>query len=92
MANALNTNPLSLDTPGATVLVSSRLKIQRVIWKATTLGDNAEIQDKDGNTIWKWTAEATPDMVESNIGDNWYNGLKMPTLGSGTLYVYKSTQ
>lgn len=93
MANSLGTNPITLDTASAgTVLRTSKLKIQRVIWEATTTGDVVTINDKNGNLIWTWTAQATPDMVESNIGDNWYNGLIAEVIDSGVVKLYLSTQ
>lgn len=90
MANDLAGNPHKIDTAGAGLLWDGRIKITRVYWfNPTTLGHTVIIQDKNGRVIWEGRAEAANESQLANLEAGWYPGYKVPTLASGTLYVYR---
>jgi hypothetical protein len=89
MANDLTSNPWVIDTPGAGVISDLKLYVKGVRWiEATTAGHIAEIQDKNGKTKWRSVASAAnyveADMIENIVK---WDGIKVPTLGSGKLYI-----
>lgn len=90
MANDLTSNPWIIDTAGAGVISSERLRVKGVRWaEATTAAHVAEIQDKNGKVKWRSVASGVnyveSDLIES-LGGDW-DGIKVPTLGSGKLYI-----
>lgn len=85
MANSLGTRPITIDTPGATVLFTTWLKIENIIftdYAADT--DTFVIQDQNGHEVWSGNGKADLSPVISYKID-WVNGLKVPTLSSGKL-------
>lgn len=87
MANDLTGDPYIIDTAAATVLSTINLFIKSIRWVGgTTAGHTAVIQDQKGNVIW--TSEASgANYVESEIIEQWIDGLIVPTLTSGVLYI-----
>ncbi|MFQ5493608.1 MAG: hypothetical protein ACE5DX_05635, partial [Candidatus Dojkabacteria bacterium] len=81
-------NVIVLDTASTTAVVEDRmLKIKSIRWDdATTANHKAVLKDKHGNIIWQSTA-AGADNEDAEIVEEWYEGLIMHTLGSGTIVV-----
>jgi len=90
MANDIGGNPWIIDTASATALLESRVWIERVIWdEPSSTTDEAIITDAAGNKIWGYEALAAGAGISytQDIGIS-SKGLIVPTLGSGTLYIY----
>jgi len=98
MANVVGQNVIVLDTAAATVVTHRRLAVTAIRWVgATTIGDAAVLTDKNGNAIWEDTL-----LDEGTVNNAFFplspptmfnpplpvNGLIIPTLGHGKLYVY----
>jgi len=92
MANNMTRNPLYVDTPSATPVATSRLDIVKIRWVAASAvaGDQCIIQDANGDPVWESVAPAD-DHIDSDAWDSdnplVIIGLKVPTLGSGNLYI-----
>ena len=92
MANDLTNNPWVIDTAAATVLTAMRLRVRGVRWvDATTAGHKATIQNAAGKIVWDSTAAAANNVEGDQISDfgpfpDW-DGLIVPTLASGKLYI-----
>ncbi len=92
MGNDLTKNPWLVDTAASTVLSADALRIRGVRWVgATTAGHAATITDKNARIVWTSVATGA-NYVESdmiNTGDRgWdWDGLAVPTLASGKLYI-----
>ena len=87
MANDLTKRPWKVDTAAATVLSSDRLRVKGVRWVgATTAGHTAIIHDKNSRVVWSSVATGA-NYVESDLIENDWEGLIVPTLGSGILYL-----
>src|SRR6267142_2538687 len=92
LANDFTSNPWIVDTPAATILSTDQIRVRGVRWVgATTAGHAAEIQDQAGKVKWSSVASGAnyveADLLNSPpIGFN-ANGLKVPTLASGKLYI-----
>ena len=95
MANILNTNPIVIDTVGATSLIAKRRKIERIIWDdvagGIAKGDIALVHDAAGGmVIWQCTASADDVHVNDSLGGIWFDGIYVTTLAHGKLYIYLS--
>lgn len=94
MANSLNQNPYVIDTAGATILSVVPIRIKKIRWVGgTTLNHTASVQDQNGNIFWESACPGESYVEESDFTtyDNQsavMNGLKVPTLGSGKLFIY----
>lgn len=87
MANDLTADPWIIDTAATTVLSTNQIYVKSIRWVgATTAGHTAIVQDQKGNVIWSSVASGA-NYVESEIIEQWINGLIAPTLASGVLYV-----
>lgn len=95
MANDISCNPLVLDTAAATVVVSNVFKIQSIVWVDSgndmADGDQAILQNKAGKVIWERRL-TTPGMIgdlQQTFPEPFpVNGLIVPTLTHGKVYVY----
>lgn len=89
MANQLTVNPWIIDTPGAGTLFAGANKIKSVRWVgATTAAHAAEIQDTAGNVRWSSVAAGANNLEIDEVSEqNYYTGIKVPTLQSGKLYI-----
>jgi hypothetical protein len=89
MANDLTKRPWIIDTPSAINLTDDRVRVSVLRWVATaaTAGGLATITDKSGRVFWQGAATATTESAESVL-DMDVDGLRVPTLASGTLYIY----
>lgn len=98
MANAYNgySNTFILDTAHASNLLRSTLApdlpqvmgVKNIRWVgATTAGHACIIQDADGVVLWESLASGA-NYVESDLTERvWRKDIKLPTLGSGRLYI-----
>jgi hypothetical protein len=88
MANDLTARPWFIDTASATPIWKNQtlVKFVEVVGaNAATIGDTmAEIQDQNSKSI------VTAKYQTANVGEiqtynleNWFNGIKVPTLGTG---------
>lgn len=80
-------DPIIIEVASAAILFSSRLYIKSIRWVGgTTAGHTAVIQDQKGNVIWASEASGA-NYVESEIIEQWIDGLIVPTLASGKIYI-----
>lgn len=87
MSNDLTQDPYIIDTAAATVLSTDNLYIKSIRWVGgTTAGHTAIIHDQKSNIIWSSVASGA-NYVESEIIEQWIDGLIVPTLASGVLYI-----
>lgn len=93
MANVLTRNPIVIDTAGASALLTGRMDVIKIRWVApsASAGNQVDIQDSNGVTSWESVATGN-NYVESESWPHDYplpmQGLLVPTLGSGTVYIY----
>jgi len=91
MANDLTVNPLIIDTPGAGVLLTGKLypKSVRVVDEGGSAGDNYIITDKNGVVKWETVATGANYSDAEFINKKMvpWDGLIVPTLAGGTLYI-----
>lgn len=94
MANVLNQNPYVIDTASATVLLTVPIRIKKIRWVGgTTLNHTASIQDQNSNVFWESTCPGQSYVEETDFTtydsqSAVMNGLKVPTLGSGKVFIY----
>lgn len=83
MANQLSANPFSLDTVGASALLTGKVKIEQISWYGyTNISDVVELQDSSGNVIWFAAGSSDLTTLKSaHIG--WVKGLLLPVLTTG---------
>jgi GTP:adenosylcobinamide-phosphate guanylyltransferase len=93
MSNSLTTNPIVIDTPDAAALLQQRIDVVKIRWVSVSASaaDRAIVQHKDGTPAWE-SAAVGANYIDS---DAWekdnplaLNGLKVPTLANGNLYLY----
>ncbi len=89
MSNDLTQNPWIIDTAASTTIsTDNNLKLNYVRWvNATTSGHQCVIQNEDGMVIWESYANAA-NYVERDQLKRTINGMIVPTLDSGKLYIY----
>jgi hypothetical protein len=88
MPNDLTISPWIVDTPGAGVLSSDVLAIETVRWVgATTAGHVAEITNAADRMVWRSVAAGANHVEAEWLNAMLWTGLKVPTLGSGVLYI-----
>ena len=91
MANDLTKNPWVVDTASGTAILSDWADVRSIQWiGGTTAGHAAIVQDKDGTVIWRRLAAAVNANFDTEFQGRWgrrVNGLLVPTLDSGTLYI-----
>lgn len=80
-------DPIILEVPSTTVLFTSRLYIKSIRWvDATTAGHTAVLAGKGGRTFF--ASEASGDnFIDSFLYEGWVEGLQIPTLASGKVYL-----
>lgn len=86
MANVLQSNATWLiDTPGAGVISSQKVKVNYIYWNGPAASATFVIQNQWGKT--QLTATFTAGQQPSWNVNDWYDGLIVPTLSSGTLVI-----
>lgn len=93
MANTFGTLIWVIDTASATPVSMSFVNISALKWISVSgsLGDQAVIQDGGGNPIWEGVCSG-PDFdtgIFTLGGQRTVQGIKVPTLTSGKLYIYQ---
>ena len=90
MANVLTTNPIILDTAGATSLIARPLRIRTIVWYgATTAAHTIRIHDASGgNIIFGANARVADETIVVTLDGIRVTGLYLTTLDSGTVLVY----
>jgi hypothetical protein len=88
MANDISARPWKLDTPGASVIWPAQANVKFVEWyNPAALNDTFVLTDQNGKIIVEGIAAAAGDTQTFNV-ENWFNGIKLPTLASGVLLVH----
>lgn len=91
MANDLTKNPWVVDTAAAGAILTAWADVRSIQWiGATTAGHEAVVQDQDGRVIWRRLAQGANQNFETEFEGRFgrrINGLIVPTLASGTLYI-----
>ncbi len=93
MANSFNgsNNQWEVDTVDNTVIGfhgDKPLYVKSVTWVgATTAGHVASITDANGDVLMRFEAEAADVEMHRVICQWWRRGFRVPTLGSGRLYI-----
>ena len=92
MANAFHAQEKVwvIDTADSTGILDVKAKVKKVRWVgATTAGHQAIIKDSGNNeTIWESVASGA-NFIDSDLIESWWpRGFTVPTLDSGTLYIY----
>lgn len=91
MANDLTANPWVVDTPAAGAILTNWADLRSIQWEgATTAGHEAVVQDQSGRVIWRRLAQGANQNFDTEFEGRFgrpVNGLIVPTLGSGTLYL-----
>lgn len=90
--NVLVTNPIFLDTAGATSLLEQRVQIRAIVWfdNAGTAGDDLAIHDKSGGNLI-FAAAAPSDkytVIFTPTTPIYVSGLYLTTLDSGEVLIY----
>ena len=89
MANVLTTNPIILDTAGATSAIARRVFIKAILWYgATNSAHTCVIHDASGgNIVFGASVTAAGEVVTVNLNTR-LAGIYLTTLGSGTVLIY----
>ena len=93
MANDLTKNPWVIDTPSATNLTTVWTDVRGIRWVApsSVAGNEANVQDQNGNVIFRSLATGANTSVSEAFEASRYgkhiNGLRVPTLDSGIIYI-----
>lgn len=91
MSNVVTGYPLVIDTVTAVSLVSTLFNAVAIRWTSASLADTCVLQDKDGNVRWQSVGQNASNVEQSNFPVEHpltFNGLTVPTLGLGTVFIY----
>lgn len=91
MANNTNGNPFLIDTPTACNLFSGKFQLFNLYWASATVGDTLIVQDGAGTQRLSAVGTTGPLNLNSDQG-LFFNGLIVPTLTAGTLYLVVKRQ
>lgn len=90
--NDISGNPLVIDTPGASAITARTFKAYKIrLVGATTAGHTAVIQNASGQTKMKFQANGADYSESESFPDDCrlvFEGLIVPTLGSGEIHIY----
>lgn len=90
MSNQLGPNPLVLDTAGATVLINHRIHIESIVWAGyTDAAHDYSLTDQNSKLVAEDNGDVGLQSLSQVVG-GWVNGLILPTLDSGKLYIFFS--
>jgi len=91
MANIVSGSyiPIAVSSASGTAK-SGQLRIKNVYWfNPTNIADAVSLQDENGNVIWEGRCEVANQSQDKTFPrEICVNGYKVPTLDSGTLYIY----
>ena len=93
MSNVLTSNPIKLDTTGATSSITNGLRIIGFVWDSGdsgTVGDNVVLHDASGgNVVFQATLAVAKDTIIFNPAKPLdTKGLYLTTIDNGVLLVY----
>ena len=93
MANATTGNPIIIDTLTATAILatSERFQLLAVQWVSGSTANVCSVQDGAGTVRWEAVgsgANYTLPVIFPSTLSLVFNGLKVPTLDSGKVYLY----
>lgn len=96
MANARHNHWIIIDTASGSAVNLDKLLVNKIRWVGgATAGDRAVVQDAAGNTFWESVATGVNYVECDDFSTHGHrssgrllNGLIVPTLGSGKLYIY----
>lgn len=91
MANAYNSiNPYILDTVTDSMSPAGEYhEVYAIIWASGSLADAISVQDAAGNVKWSATGTIANNCYQTAFDPPLVmNGIKIPTLGSGKVYIY----
>lgn len=100
MANNLNSNPIYIDTAGATSAITKRLYLRGVAWVSDETGGDHDIAADDDfllhdaaggdRIIGKQAKSAGDDLYISWSGPNGFpvDGIYVTTMDGGVCYIY----
>jgi len=91
MANVVTGNPFIIDTATATAIYTDRFQLLAIQWVSGSIADVCSVQDGAGVVKWEVIQDVTnktqplsfPDELELT-----FNGLKVPTMNTGKVYLY----
>lgn len=87
MANDVTATPLKLDTAGVIYAKGNIIRPRSVRWVgATTAGHAAILEDGAGRVVWHSVASGA-NFVDVDRPENFWDGLEVATLQSGTIYI-----
>ena len=91
MPNSLTKNPWVVDTASATAISTEWVYIRSIQWIGGAVsGDEAVVADQNDRVIWRRLAQGANQDFET-VWDNRMggqaDGLQVPTLTSGTIYI-----
>lgn len=93
MSNQISGNPIIVDTPGATKIISTHFRVQAIVWDQGTSGANTDVCTvKDKNGVVKYsqtilTGNLVPQSIVFPVPVH-FDGLIVSALTHGTLYLY----
>lgn len=94
MSNVITGNPLVIDTAASTTVTDYTFTVWAIRWVGgTTAGHTISVQDKNGNVKYASVATGANYVEESHLVSPKnesliFDGLKVPTIGSGIIYIY----
>ncbi len=92
MANNVTGNPLIIDTLTSTAIIatSERFQVYAIHWASASVANICSVQDGAGTVRYEVVAASAnvPPFVLSDAAELNFNGLKVPTLDSGKVYIY----
>jgi len=95
MATINNSSVVTVSSAGVTDVAPGSNRLHSVRWREATTGGHAcVITDAAGVVLWSTVAGGANYVEESDLQKKWpngVNGLKVSTLGSGTVDIYYET-
>ena len=92
MSNNVAGNPFIIDTATATAIIASdRFQLLAVQWVSGSVSDVCSVQDAAGNVKWEVIQPVTntpQGMAFPSTLSLVFNGLKVPTMNTGKVYLY----
>lgn len=93
MSNIITGNPLVIDTASGSVITSRTFTVSKIRWvsKSASAADDVDIQNGAGTSKWVSVASGANYVEETHFDPDArirLEGLTVPTLDSGTLYIY----
>ena len=92
MANSLTGNPIFWDSTSSSE-VTGKLRIQGIVWSNPTTASHAIlVEDSAGKDLWAhtWKASSATHIQVTFPEGLKTSGIKLTTLGSGKVFVYRS--